>query len=47
MLFEVSATNNDCTDKRSFDISGRPPAIDENEEPRHLIFIDYKNYVQR
>lgn len=46
MLFEVSTTNDDCTDNRFYEAPDRLPVIVEDEEPRHLIFIDYKNYVQ-
>lgn len=47
VLYEVSTTNDDCTDNRFYEVSGRLPAIEEDVAPSHLIFIDYKNYVNK
>lgn len=46
VLFEVSTTNDDRTDNRFYDVSGRLPEIEEDEAARHLIFIDYDKYVR-
>lgn len=45
MLFEVSTTNDDTVDNRFYEASGRFPSIEEDVEPRYLIFRDYKKYV--
>ncbi len=45
MLFEVSACNDDTVDNR-FHIAGkRIPEIEEDENPHHLIFADYRKYL--
>lgn len=46
ILFEVSSTNDDMVDNRFHEASGRIPEIDEDEEPKYLIFADYKNYIK-
>ena len=46
MLFEVSSTNDDRVDNRFYSAAGRLPEIEEDEEPRFLIFNDYGNYVK-
>jgi D-lyxose ketol-isomerase len=45
MLFEVSTTNDDTVDNRFHSAKGRFPDIEEDVEPRYLIFQDYKRYV--
>ena len=46
MLFEVSSTNDDTIDNRFHTAKGRLPEIEEDEEPKYLLFQDYKNYVK-
>ena len=46
MLFEVSTTNDDTIDNRFHTAKGRLPDIEEDEEPRYLIFKDYADYVK-
>ena len=46
MLFEVSSTNDDTIDNRFHTAKGRLPDIEEDEEPRFLIFKDYSTYVK-
>jgi D-lyxose ketol-isomerase len=46
MLFEVSTTNDDTIDNRFHTAEGRLPEIEEDEEPRYLIFTDYKKYTK-
>jgi D-lyxose ketol-isomerase len=45
MLFEVSTTNDDTIDNRFHSAKGRFPEIEEDVEPKYLIFQDYKNFV--
>lgn len=45
MLFEVSTTNDDTIDNRFHSVAGRLPEIEEDTEPTHLIFKDYKRYT--
>lgn len=45
MLFEVSTCNDDTIDNRFHTAGGRLPNVEEDTEPEHLIFQDYKNYV--
>ena len=44
MLFEVSMTNDDFVDNCFYVPQDRIPEVEEDEEIRHLIFADYKNY---
>ena len=44
MLFEVSTTNDDTIDNRFHTAGERIPEIIEDEEPKYLIFADYKDY---
>lgn len=46
ILFEVSSTNDDMVDNRFYEASGRIPEIEEDVEPKYLIFADYKDYVK-
>ncbi|MDD3278902.1 MAG: D-lyxose/D-mannose family sugar isomerase [Lachnospiraceae bacterium] len=46
MLFEVSTTNDDMIDNRFLEAKDRIPVLEEDEEPRHLIFKDYVKYVR-
>ncbi len=45
LVGEVSAVNDDNTDNRFYEEVGRFPAIEEDEEPLHLLVSDYKNYL--
>lgn len=45
MLFEVSTTNDDTLDNRFHDAGERLPHMEEDEEPRYLLFQDYKAYT--
>ncbi len=45
MLFEVSTTNDDTIDNRFHSAKSRLPDIEEDVEPKYLIFNDYKNYT--
>ncbi|MDO4307127.1 MAG: D-lyxose/D-mannose family sugar isomerase [Eubacteriales bacterium] len=45
MLFEVSTTNDDTADNRFYSASGRIPEIEDDVEPKYLLFKDYKDYV--
>ncbi len=45
LVGEVSAVNDDNTDNRFNEPMPRFPAIDEDEEPIHLLVTDYKKYV--
>lgn len=46
MLFEVSTCNDDTIDNRFQTAGGRLPDVEEDEAPEHLIFKDYRDYVQ-
>ncbi len=46
ILFEVSMTNDDHLDNRFYEALPRIPAIEEDEEPKYLIFADYPAYVK-
>ncbi len=41
LLGEVSTVNDDTTDNRFHERIGRFPEIEEDEEPRHLLFSEY------
>lgn len=45
MLFEVSTTNDDRSDNRFYEAKERIPEVEEDVEPKYLIFNDYKDYV--
>ena len=45
ILFEVSTTNDDTIDNRFHSAGERIPNLEEDEEPKYLIFADYKDYV--
>jgi len=45
LVGEVSMVNDDTSDKRFHDPVGRFPAIDEDEDPLHLLATDYGRYV--
>lgn len=47
MLFEVSSTNDDTIDNRFYDAKERLPEIEEDEDPRFLLFKDYVRYVTK
>lgn len=44
LLGEVSTVNDDRSDNRFYDHSGRFPRIEEDEEPVYLLFNDYEKY---
>jgi D-lyxose ketol-isomerase len=44
LVGEVSKVNDDANDNRFFDIVGRFPEIEEDEEPLHLLVGDYPRY---
>ncbi|MDO4518740.1 MAG: D-lyxose/D-mannose family sugar isomerase [Eubacteriales bacterium] len=46
MLFEVSTSNDDNIDNRFYEKTGRIPAVEEDEEIRHLMFADYPTYYK-
>ncbi len=46
LVGEVSAVNDDRTDNRFLDQTGRFPAIVEDEEPLHLLASDYGSFLQ-
>jgi len=46
MLFEVSSPNDDTVDNRFHAAKGRLPEIEEDVEPKYLIFQDYADYVR-
>jgi hypothetical protein len=46
LVGEVSLVNDDRTDNRFYSAPGRFPAIEEDEEPLHLLTEDYRNYYQ-
>lgn len=41
LLGEVSTVNDDTSDNRFYEQVGRFPEIEEDEEPRHLLFSEY------
>ncbi len=41
LVGEVSKTNDDAADNRFYDVVGRFPAIEEDEEPWRLLVSDY------
>lgn len=45
LVGEVSAVNDDTRDNRFYEPGGRFPAIEEDEEPLHLLVTDYPRYV--
>jgi len=44
LVGEVSLVNDDQNDNRFYETIGRFPAIDEDEEPLHLLVTDYPKY---
>ena len=42
---EVSEVNDDTSDNRFLEVVGRFPQIIEDEEPLHLLVLDYKKYL--
>lgn len=46
LLFEVSTTNDDNVDNCFYESNDRIPQVEEDEEVKHLIFADYKNYIK-
>ncbi len=46
LVGEVSLVNDDRTDNRFYSAPGRFPAIEEDEEPLHLLTEDYRNYYR-
>ncbi len=46
ILFEVSTTNDDTIDNRFHTAGDRIPAIEEDEEARHLMFADYPKFTK-
>ena len=46
LVGEVSLVNDDQNDNRFYETVGRFPAIDEDEEPLHLLVTDYNNYYR-
>ncbi len=47
ILFEVSTTNDDNIDNRFYQNGKRIPDVVEDEEPKYLMFADYKNYYMK
>jgi len=45
LVGEVSMVNDDSKDNRFHEPVGRFPAIEEDEEPRHLLATDYRRYL--
>ncbi len=45
LVGEVSSVNDDNTDNRFHEPMPRFPAIEEDEEPLHLLCTDYPNYI--
>ena len=45
ILFEVSSTNDDNLDNRFYSNGRRIPEVEEDEEPRYLMFADYRRYL--
>jgi hypothetical protein len=45
LVGEVSSLNDDISDNRFYEPLGRFPKIEEDEKPRHLLVIDYSNYL--
>jgi D-lyxose ketol-isomerase len=46
LVGEVSLVNDDQNDNRFYETIGRFPAIDEDEEPLHLLVTDYPKYYR-
>jgi D-lyxose ketol-isomerase len=46
LIGEVSRVNDDYVDNRFYEKAGRFPRIEEDEEPRHLLYDDYKRYYR-
>lgn len=46
LVGEVSKVNDDHTDNRFYEPVGRFPAIEEDEEPLHLLVNDYERYYR-
>jgi D-lyxose ketol-isomerase len=46
LVGEVSLVNDDVTDNRFLEPTGRFPDIEEDEAPLHLLCIDYERYYQ-
>lgn len=46
LVGEVSKTNDDASDNRFFDATGRFPAIEEDEEPWRFLVGDYKEVLK-
>lgn len=45
LVGEVSAVNDDSSDNRFYEELGRFPAIEEDEEPLHLLAFEYSNWL--
>ena len=45
LVGEVSKTNDDSSDNRFYDATGRFPAIEEDEEPWRLLVSDYSSFL--
>jgi len=45
LVGEVSSVNDDDTDNCFYEPVGRFPAIEEDEDPLHLLVSDYKHYI--
>ena len=46
LVGEVSRVNDDRVDNHFYDPVGRFPAIEEDEEPLHLLYSDYARYCR-
>jgi hypothetical protein len=46
LVGEVSLVNDDQSDNRFYETVGRFPAIEEDEEPLHLLVTDYPKYYR-
>lgn len=44
LIGEVSKVNDDRVDNRFYEAVGRFPAIEEDEEPLHLLSVDYAQF---
>jgi len=47
LVGEVSSVNDDISDNRFYECLGRFPEIEGDEEPLHLLIIDYPTYLYR
>jgi len=45
LVGEVSAVNDDSSDNRFYEDIGRFPAVEEDEEPLHLLAFEYSSYL--